>query len=75
MSLLGPDDFGLGRKGRAKKLAKDLSPEVQKQIERWLDEMDDAEAFDRILQVVEDPDSARDIISRHRTRKNPRKPQ
>jgi thiamine biosynthesis lipoprotein ApbE len=70
--MLGPDDFWLGRKGRAKKLAKDLSPEVQKQIERWLDEMDDADAFDRIIQIVEDPDSATDIINRHRARKKPK---
>ncbi len=69
MSLLGPDDFWLGRKGRAKKLAKDLSPEIQKQIERWLDEMDDTEALDRIMQVIDDPDSATELIRRYRQQK------
>jgi hypothetical protein len=34
MSLLGPDDFDLDRKGRKKKLAKDLSPAVAKEIEK-----------------------------------------
>ena len=34
MSLLGPDDFDLDRKGRKKKLAKDLSPAIVREIER-----------------------------------------
>lgn len=52
MSLLGPDDFDLGRKGRKKKLAKDLSPEVAKEIEKWLEKGDDSEAFRRVTELV-----------------------
>ncbi|MHA1863090.1 MAG: hypothetical protein ACTSWA_04920, partial [Candidatus Thorarchaeota archaeon] len=52
MSLLGPDDFDLGRKGRKKKLAKDLSPAVAKEIEKWLDKQDDPEAFRRVSELV-----------------------
>ena len=48
MSLLGPDDFDLDRKGRKKKLAKDLSPEVSKQIDRWLDKMDEEELLEKL---------------------------
>ena len=68
MSLLGPDDFGLGRKGRIKKLAKDLSPALQKEMEKWLDEMDEIHALERITQVV-GPEEAQKIISNHRMRK------
>ncbi|MGY5859863.1 MAG: hypothetical protein RTU63_10880 [Candidatus Thorarchaeota archaeon] len=52
MSLLGPDDFDLDRKGRKKKLAKDLSPAVSKEIDRWLDKHDDPEAFRRVAELV-----------------------
>ena len=52
MSLLGPDDFDLGRKGRKKKLAKDLSPSVAKEIEKWLEREDDPEAFRRVTELV-----------------------
>ncbi|MGY5880761.1 MAG: hypothetical protein RTV31_10945 [Candidatus Thorarchaeota archaeon] len=52
MSLLGPDDFDLDRKGRKKKLAKDLSPEVAKEVEKWLEKGDDPEAFRRVTELV-----------------------
>ncbi len=52
MSLLGPDDFELSNKDRKKKLAKDLSPEVAKQIEKWLDRSDDPETLSRLADLV-----------------------
>ena len=68
MSLLGPDDFGLDRKGRKKKLAKDLSPELPKDIDKGLDRADDPEAFKRISEIV-GPEQARLLIARRRKRK------
>ena len=68
MSLLGPDDFGLDRKGRKKKLAKDLSPELQKDVDKWLDRADDPEAFKRISEMV-GPEQARLLIAKRRKRK------
>ncbi len=65
---MGPDDFGLDRKGRKKKLAKDLSPELQKDIDKWLDRSDDPEAFKRISEMV-GPEKARLLIARRRKRK------
>lgn len=52
MSLLGPDDFELSRKERMKKLAKDLSPAVQKEVERLLDMIDEPGAFERLVELV-----------------------
>jgi hypothetical protein len=52
MSLLGPDDFNLDGKGRKKKLAKDLSPSVAKEIEKWLDKIDTPLAFEKISELV-----------------------
>lgn len=52
MSMLGPDDFDLTRKERAKKLAKDLSPAVQKEIDQWIDKLDEQEALKRISDLV-----------------------
>ncbi len=52
MSLLGPDDFGLSRKERAKRLAKDLSPAVQKEIDRLLDDIDAPGNFERLVELV-----------------------
>ncbi len=52
MSLLGPDDFELSRKERAKKLAKDLSPAIQKEIDRLLDGIDEPGNFERLVQLV-----------------------
>lgn len=52
MSLLGPDDFDLSRKERAKKLAKDLSPAIQKEIDRLLDAIDSPGNFERLVQLV-----------------------
>lgn len=70
MSLLGPDDFDLGRKGRKKKLAKDLSPSVAKEIERWLDREDDPEAFRRVSELVGPEEAARLFAkSRRQSRK------
>jgi hypothetical protein len=61
LSLLGPDDFDLDRKGRKKKLAKDLPPEMQKQIERWLDKMDEDEVLDRLSELY-GPEQARLLL-------------
>ena len=63
MSLLGPDDFDLDRKGRKKKLAKDLSPSVAKEIEKWLDKQDDPEAFRRVSELV-GPEEASRLLAR-----------
>lgn len=71
MSLLGPDDFGLGKKGRKKKLAKDLAPQIQREIEKWLDEMDENAAFERISDLV-GSEEARLIIEKRRLRKKQR---
>ena len=65
MSLLGPDDFDLDRKGRKKKLAKDLSPSVAKEIEKWLDKQDDPEAFRRVTELV-GADEASRLFGRRR---------
>jgi hypothetical protein len=65
MSLLGPDDFDLDRKGRKKKLAKDLSPAVAKEIEKWLDKQEDPEAFRRISELV-GPEEASRLFARRR---------
>ncbi|NHI84135.1 MAG: hypothetical protein EAX81_07515 [Candidatus Thorarchaeota archaeon] len=65
MSLLGPDDFDLGRKERKKKLAKDLAPEVCRQIERWLELEDDKEALHRISELV-GPEEANRLIAKKR---------
>ena len=65
MSLLGPDDFDLDKKGRKKKLAKDLSPSVAKEIEKWLDREDDPEAFRRVSELV-GPEEATRLFARRR---------
>ncbi|MHA1925858.1 MAG: hypothetical protein ACXABV_07120 [Candidatus Thorarchaeota archaeon] len=65
MSLLGPDDFDLDRKGRKKKLAKDLAPSVAKEVERWLDKEDDPEAFKRVAELV-GPEEATRLFARRR---------
>jgi len=65
MSLIGPDDFDLDRKGRKKKLAKDLSPSVMKEIEKWLDREDDPEAVRRVSELV-GPDEAARLFTRRR---------
>ena len=65
MSLLGPDDFDLDRKGRKKKLAKDLAPSVAKEIEKWLDKEEDPEAFRRVSELV-GPEEAGRLFARRR---------
>lgn len=65
MSLLGPDDFGLSKKERKKKLAKDLSPALQKTIEQWLDREEDSDTFEHISDLV-GPDEARRLIAQRR---------
>ncbi|MFX0054101.1 MAG: hypothetical protein ACFFAX_06265 [Promethearchaeota archaeon] len=65
MSLLGPDDFDLDRKGRKKKLAKDLAPSIAKEIEKWLDKEDDPEAFRRVSELV-GPEEATRLFARRR---------
>ncbi len=65
MSLLGPDDFNLDGKGRKKKLAKDLSPSVAKEIEKWLDKSDSPLAFEKIAELV-GPEEARRLIEKRR---------
>jgi len=66
MSLLGPDDFDLDRKGRKKKLAKDLAPSVAKEIEKWLDREDDPEAFRRVSELVGPQEAARLFAKHHK---------
>jgi len=66
MSLLGPDDFDLDRKGRKKKLAKDLAPSVAKEIEKWLEREDDPEAFRRVSELVGPEEAARLFAKRRR---------
>ncbi len=66
MSLLGPDDFDLDRKGRKKKLAKDLAPSVAKEIEKWLDREDDPEAFRQVAELVGPEEAARLFAVRRR---------
>jgi hypothetical protein len=73
MSLLGPDDFDLDRKGRKKKLAKDLAPSVAKEIERWLDKEDDPEAFKRVSELV-GPEEATRLFARRRKHAGKTKP-
>ncbi|MHA1768697.1 MAG: hypothetical protein ACTSV3_02475 [Candidatus Thorarchaeota archaeon] len=68
VSLLGPDDFGLSKKEKKKKLAKDLSPAVQKEIERWLDNLDEQRAIERITELV-GPDQARMLIDKRKREK------
>jgi len=65
MSLLGPDDFDLDEKGRKKKLAKDLSPSVAKEIEKWLDKSDSPQAFEKIAELV-GPEEATRLIEKRR---------
>jgi len=67
MSLLGPDDFDLTGKERKKKLAKDLSPAVQKEIDKWLDMMEDPTALSRITDLV-GPEEARRMFAQRRAR-------
>ena len=66
MSLLGPDDFDLDRKGRKKKLAKDLSPAVAKEIERWLEREEDPEAFRTVSKLVGPDEAARLFAKKQR---------
>ncbi|MHA3964769.1 MAG: hypothetical protein AM325_014660 [Candidatus Thorarchaeota archaeon SMTZ1-45] len=66
MSLLGPDDFDLDRKGRKKKLAKDLTPSVAKEVERWLDREDDPESFKRVSELVGPEEATRLFARRHK---------
>ena len=73
MSLLGPDDFDLGNKGRKKKLAKDLSPEVAREIEKWLEKGDTPEAFRRVTELV-GADEASRLFGRRRELHRKRKP-
>ncbi len=73
MSLLGPDDFDLDRKGRKKKLAKDLAPSVAKEVERWLDREDDPEAFRRVSELV-GPEEAARLFARRRKHGRKSKP-
>ncbi|MFW9955941.1 MAG: hypothetical protein ACFFD3_15440 [Candidatus Thorarchaeota archaeon] len=65
MSLLGPDDFDLSKKERKKKLARDLSPEVYKQIEKWLDREDDPEAIRKLTELV-GPEEAKLLMAKRK---------
>ncbi|TFG34535.1 hypothetical protein EU527_03160 [Candidatus Thorarchaeota archaeon] len=66
MSMLGPDDFDLNEKGRKKKLAKDLSPSVEKEIEKWLDKLDTPLAFEKIAELVGTEEAKRLVGERMR---------
>ena len=76
MSLLGPDDFDLDRKGRKKKLAKDLAPAIAKEIEKWLDREDDPESFRRVSELVGPEEASRLFAMRRKQgrRLKPRDP-
>lgn len=63
MSLLGPDDFDLSAKERKKKLARDLSPEVYKQIERWIEREDDSEFLERTGDLL-GPEEAEQLMAK-----------
>ncbi|TFG14305.1 hypothetical protein EU537_03740 [Candidatus Thorarchaeota archaeon] len=52
MSLLGPDDFDLSEKERRKKLARDLSPAVRKQVEKLLEKEDDSDTIKKLRSLV-----------------------
>ncbi|TFF96794.1 hypothetical protein EU546_00655 [Candidatus Thorarchaeota archaeon] len=67
LSMLGPDDFGKSKKERAKKLAKDLAPEVARQIEKILESNDDEEAMRKIERRF-----GSDITKKLRTARNGR---
>jgi hypothetical protein len=66
MSLLGPDDYNLNEKGRKKKLAKDLSPSVAEEIEKWLDKLDTPLAFKKIAELVGEEEAKQLIGERYR---------
>jgi len=74
MSLLGPDDFDLNRKGRKKKLAKDLSPSVAREIERWLEREEDPEAIRRVSELVGSEEATRLFAQRRRKKLKPKDP-
>ncbi len=68
MSLLGPDDFDLNNKERKRKLAKDLSPSIAREIEHWLEREDDPEAIKRISEFV-GQDEAKRLLARRKKEK------
>ena len=70
MSLLGPDDFDLSKKERKKKLAKDLSPEAYKQLEKWLDR-EDEESIEHLTELV-GPEEAERLLSKKKRKGNPK---
>ena len=72
MSLLGPDDFDLDKKGRKKKLAKDLAPSVAREVEKWLDREDDPEAFKRVSDLVGPEEAARLFAKHHKQGRKPK---
>ncbi len=61
MSLLGPDDFDLDRKGRAKKHAQDMTPALRKLIDKWLNEPDEDLARRELTDLV-GPEEARRLM-------------
>jgi hypothetical protein len=72
MSMLGPDDFDLDEKGRKKKLAKDLSPDVAKEIEKWLDKLDTPLALKKIEELVGPEEAARLVGKRKKYGRRPK---
>lgn len=70
MSLLGPDDFDLDERSRKKKLAKDLSPAVAKEVERWLERERDPEAFRRVSELIGPEEASRLFAKRRQARKS-----
>ena len=69
LSLLGPDDFDLDSKARRKKLAKDLAPEMQKQIERWIDQEEDEQDILKKLSERYGIEKAKQILSQIKKRR------
>ncbi len=70
MSLLGPDDLELSKKERKKKLARDLSPEVYKQVEKWIEREDDQETFKLLSEIGGDED-AQKLLARRKGKTDP----
>ncbi|MBD3157956.1 MAG: hypothetical protein GF309_04140 [Candidatus Lokiarchaeota archaeon] len=62
LSLLGPDDFDKDRKERIKKLARDLSPAVRKELDKLLNKKDLPDARRKIRELV-GPERAKRLLN------------
>jgi len=62
LSLLGPDDFDKDRKERIKKLARDLSPAVRRELDKLLDKKDLPDARRKIRKLL-GPERAKRLLN------------